>query len=87
MFRPRMTRRRVALRKGTSIPCRAKCPAWTHPRSHRARGNRVPVWLRRYRSNNSTPGGIRTPDPRLRRQLLYPLSYGRAIFPVIIGYH
>ena len=23
------------------------------------------------------PGGIRTPDPLLRRQLLYPLSYGR----------
>ena len=24
------------------------------------------------------PGGIRTPDPLLRRQTLYPLSYGRA---------
>ena len=23
------------------------------------------------------PGGIRTPDPLLRRQLLFPLSYGR----------
>ena len=24
-----------------------------------------------------TPGGIRTPDPRFRRPMLYPLSYGR----------
>jgi hypothetical protein len=27
--------------------------------------------------NIGTPGGIRTPDQLLRRQLLYPLSYGR----------
>jgi hypothetical protein len=26
------------------------------------------------------PGGIRTPDPLIRSQMLYPLSYGRAIF-------
>ena len=26
---------------------------------------------------NGTPGGIRTPDPRFRRPMLYPLSYGR----------
>ena len=27
---------------------------------------------------SGTPGGIRTPDPRFRRPMLYPLSYGRA---------
>lgn len=26
-----------------------------------------------------TPGGIRTPDPRFRRPMLYPLSYRRSI--------
>ena len=25
------------------------------------------------------PGGIRTPDPRIRSPLLYPLSYGRVL--------
>ena len=29
--------------------------------------------------SEDTPGRIRTCDPRLRRPLLYPLSYGRAI--------
>ncbi len=28
---------------------------------------------------NGAPGGNRTPDPLLRRQTLYPLSYGRVI--------
>ena len=26
-----------------------------------------------------TPGGIRTPDPLVRSQMLYPLSYGRTV--------
>ena len=29
------------------------------------------------RDKTGAPGGIRTPDPLLRRQLLFPLSYGR----------
>jgi hypothetical protein len=37
------------------------------------RGLRSPYFTR-----SGAPGGIRTPDPLLRRQLLYPLSYGRA---------
>ena len=28
---------------------------------------------------NGAPGGIRTPDPRSRNPLLYPLSYGRDV--------
>ena len=28
---------------------------------------------------DGAPGGNRTPDPLLRRQTLYPLSYGRAV--------
>ncbi len=28
--------------------------------------------------DNGAPGGIRTPDPLIRSQMLYPLSYGRA---------
>ena len=27
---------------------------------------------------SGAPGGIRTPDPLIRSQMLYPLSYGRA---------
>ena len=34
------------------------------------------------RSEFGAPGPIRTGDPRLRRPLLYPLSYGRFRFRV-----
>ena len=32
-----------------------------------------------FSSDDGTPGGTRTPDPRLRRPLLYPLSYWRML--------
>jgi hypothetical protein len=35
---------------------------------------------------SGTPGRIRTYGLLLRRQALYPLSYGRVIFPVIPGF-
>ena len=28
---------------------------------------------------SGAPGGIRTPDPLIRSQMLYPLSYGRTV--------
>ena len=40
-------------------------------------------------SNNpdsvSAAGGIRTPDPRFRRPMLYPLSYSRSVTIDIIS--
>ena len=30
--------------------------------------------------NSNAPGWARTSDPLLRRQMLYPLSYGSALF-------
>ena len=34
--------------------------------------------------SSGPPGGIRTHDPRFRRPMLYPLSYGRAGEPLLI---
>ena len=31
------------------------------------------------RGKLGAPGGIRTPDPLIRSQMLYPLSYGRTV--------
>ena len=31
------------------------------------------------RGKSGAPGGIRTPDHLIRSQMLYPLSYGRAV--------
>ena len=41
-------------------------------------------WAQRQRNHThdeevGTPGGIRTPDPLVRSQMLYPLSYGRTV--------
>ena len=36
-------------------------------------------------SENGAPGGIRTHDPLLRRQLLYPLSYQGTYFELKIS--
>jgi hypothetical protein len=38
----------------------------------------LPVFLK------SAPGGIRTPDPLIRSQILYPLSYGRKLRVVLV---
>ena len=35
------------------------------------------MWI--YLGYAGTPGGIRTPDLRIRSPLLYPLSYGRTL--------
>ena len=36
--------------------------------------NALPAYVQVFEKNGA-PGGDRTPDPLLRRQLLYPLSY------------
>ena len=46
-------------------------PAIEHPRYDYERASDQPLWC--------APGGIRTPDPRIRSPTLYPLSYGRKV--------
>src|SRR5262249_49991228 len=51
-----------------------------HMLAHEVTGDHPPTTIAQSavgRRESGAPGGIRTPDPRIRSPLLYPLSYGR----------
>jgi hypothetical protein len=57
-------------RDGASWSLAPSCPSW------------VPALGTPLACDNSAPGGTRTPDPLVRSQVLYPLSYRRILLIV-----
>ena len=74
-----MRRSRPAARRGLDTRATVKLLRGVHSESRRLTSARSREWRsdRGRRSGSDAPGGIRTPDFRLRRAALYPLSYWR----------
>jgi hypothetical protein len=54
-----------------------ECAAISSIRGARGASSSSGVAIALSRDCPRAPGGIRTPDPRIRSPLLFPLSYGR----------